>query len=195
VISTLLDGSDRWTSLRLSKRRPALDGLADVAAWGNGVPVWAAIAAVLAARGGRARAVAARAAASYGAASLASNLVVKVAVERRRPGPIGRRGPAKSTSSFPSSHAATAAAFSASVTFDWPAAGIPTLVLASAVAGSRVYARQHHVSDVLAGLGLGVAVAATVHRLSPADRRTTDDDDRSSHEALVGGDGAVGRHQ
>jgi undecaprenyl-diphosphatase len=179
MIGALFEGGDRWTSLRLtSTRRPVLDALADAAAWGNGVPVWASIAALLASRGRRGRAVAARAAASYGAASAASNLMVKLVVDRRRPGPVGRRGPAKPTSAFPSSHAATAAAFSVSVACDWPAAGAPLLVVAAAVAGSRVYARQHRIGDVVGGLGLGLVVALAVHRLVPADGRAGDDGER-----------------
>jgi membrane-associated phospholipid phosphatase len=176
MISALFDGGDRWTSQRLtSRRRSVLDGLADAAAWGNGVPVWAAIAALVASRGRRGRAVAARAAASYGAASAASNLMVKQVVDRQRPGPIGRRGPAKPTSAFPSSHAATAAAFSVSVACDWPAAGAPLLVVATVVAGSRVYARQHRIGDVLGGIGLGLVVALAVRRLAPADGRADHD--------------------
>src|SRR6478609_8139542 len=142
---------DRWVSgWTASARNPALDALADAAAWGNGLPVWVATASALAARGRRGRAVAVRALASYAATSAVSGLVVKQLVDRSRPAPIGRRGQTKSTSSFPSSHAATASAFSVSVLLDWPTAGWPLLGLAGVVAGSRVYARQHHIADVVA---------------------------------------------
>src|SRR4029077_9793288 len=122
-------------------------------------------------RGRRGRAVALRALTSYAAASAISNGVVKQLVDRSRPAPIGRRGPTKSTSSFPSSHAATASAFSVLVLLEWPSVGWPLLGLATVVAGARVYARQHPIADVVAGIALGVAVSVAVQRLAAAGQR------------------------
>jgi len=65
--------------------------------------------------------------------------------------------------SFPSGHAAAAAAVAVTVALAHPLAGPVVLPLAALVAYSRIALRVHHVSDVLAGvvLGLGGAIAAT----------------------------------
>ena len=65
--------------------------------------------------------------------------------------------------SFPSGHAAAATAVAATVALAHPLTAPVVLPLAGAVAYSRVTLRVHHLSDVLAGvaLGLGGAVAAT----------------------------------
>jgi undecaprenyl-diphosphatase len=72
-------------------------------------------------------------------------------------------------SSFPSGHAATAFAAATVVALLRPALRWPALVVASAVAFSRVYLGVHFLSDVLAGAALGVAVGllcALVPRLA-----------------------------
>ncbi len=65
--------------------------------------------------------------------------------------------------SFPSGHAAAATAVAVTVALARPMAGPIVLPLAALVAYSRVALRVHHVSDVIAGvlLGLGGAIAAT----------------------------------
>jgi undecaprenyl-diphosphatase len=65
--------------------------------------------------------------------------------------------------SFPSGHAAAATAVAVTVALAHPLAGPIVLPLAALVAYSRVALRVHHVSDVIAGvvLGLGGAIAAT----------------------------------
>ena len=67
--------------------------------------------------------------------------------------------------SFPSGHAAAVMAVAGSVTLTTPGAGILLLPLAVAVAASRVTLRVHHVSDVIAGAGLGLAGALGAHHL------------------------------
>lgn len=64
--------------------------------------------------------------------------------------------------SFPSGHAAAATAVAATLALAHPLAAPVLLPLAGLVAYSRVALRVHHVSDVLAGvaLGLGGAIAA-----------------------------------
>jgi undecaprenyl-diphosphatase len=64
--------------------------------------------------------------------------------------------------SFPSGHAAAATAVAVTVALAHPLTAPVALPLAGLVAYSRVALRVHHVSDVLAGvaLGLGGAVAA-----------------------------------
>src|SRR5258708_219508 len=83
----------------------------------------------------------------------------------------GGRGPASRqlqraprTTSFPSGHAASAAAFATGVALEQPALAAPVIVLAAAVGASRVVTGVHYPSDVLAGFAIGAAAgAATVH--------------------------------
>lgn len=65
--------------------------------------------------------------------------------------------------SFPSGHAAAATAVAVTLVLAHPLAAPVALPLAGLVAHSRVALRVHHVSDVVAGvlLGLGGAIAAT----------------------------------
>jgi len=65
--------------------------------------------------------------------------------------------------SFPSGHAAAATAVAVTVALAHPTAAPIVVPLAGLVAYSRVALRVHHVSDVVAGvvLGLGGAIAAT----------------------------------
>ncbi len=64
--------------------------------------------------------------------------------------------------SFPSGHAAAATAVAMTIVLAHPLAAPIALPLAGVVAHSRVALRVHHVSDVVAGvaLGLGGAIAA-----------------------------------
>ena len=61
--------------------------------------------------------------------------------------------------SFPSGHAAASMAVAASVAFSHPAAGAIALPVAGLIAASRVRLRVHHLGDVVAGAGLGLAGA------------------------------------
>ena len=56
------------------------------------------------------------------------------------------------TTSFPSGHAASAAAFATGVALEVPALAVPVGGLAAAVGASRAISRVHYPSDVLAGL-------------------------------------------
>ena len=102
-------------------------------------------------------------------ASAATNVVLKRASGRIRP-PAGlvpvarepRRAPF--SSSFPSGHAAAAAAFATVVALELPWTAIPLAPLAAAVAASRVVIGVHYPSDVVAGAALGVALAAVSRR-------------------------------
>jgi membrane-associated phospholipid phosphatase len=79
------------------------------------------------------------------------------------PLPYGMRIPI--TSSFPSGHA-TAAFCAAMVLTDDD--GSPVwFSLAALVAGSRVYVRMHHASDVIGGAILGVALGTVLRRIVP----------------------------
>ena len=59
--------------------------------------------------------------------------------------------------SYPSAHTATSVAGARRLSETLPAA--PLWLLAAALAGSRVYLRVHHPSDIVAGAALGAAVA------------------------------------
>ncbi|NEE03109.1 bifunctional phosphatase PAP2/diacylglycerol kinase family protein [Phytoactinopolyspora halotolerans] len=71
------------------------------------------------------------------------------------------------TASFPSGHAASAAAFATGVALERPRLAIVIGPLAAAVAYSRVHVGVHHPSDVLAGAALGAGIAVASQRWWP----------------------------
>ncbi|MEU4657339.1 phosphatase PAP2 family protein [Streptomyces sp. NPDC023723] len=138
----------------------------------HGVLWFAAAAALTAARTPRSRRAAVRGLASLGVASLTINTLGKRSVRRPRPGldpvPLVRqlkRQPI--TTSFPSGHAASAAAFATGVALESPAWGAAVAPVAAAVALSRVYTGVHFPSDVVAGAALGAGAAFAVRALVP----------------------------
>ncbi|MER6738008.1 bifunctional phosphatase PAP2/diacylglycerol kinase family protein [Streptomyces puniciscabiei] len=138
----------------------------------HGVLWFATAAAMAASRTPRARRAAARGLASLSLASLAINTIGKRSVRRARPvlDPVPlvrqlRRQPI--TTSFPSGHSASAAAFATGVALESPAWGAAVAPVAFSVAASRVYTGVHFPSDVLAGAALGAGAAFLVRRLVP----------------------------
>jgi len=102
------------------------------------------------------------------------NAVIKSVFRRTRPPwdvqrPRGLRRPL--TSSFPSGHATSS--FTAAVLLSeddplWPLYwGVAALI-----AGSRVYVKIHHASDVAAGVAVGVAMGLAIRRLVPLTQPT-----------------------
>lgn len=69
--------------------------------------------------------------------------------------------------SFPSGHAAAAVAVAAAVAIVHPWTAVLGAPLAALVAWSRVALRVHHLSDVLAGVLLGLAAAAATAAMLP----------------------------
>jgi len=135
--------------------------------------LWIGVAGGLALSGRSGRRAAARGLLALSVASAATN-VLKRASGRRRP-PAGlvpaAREPRRTpfTTSFPSGHAASAAAFSTAVVLELPWTCVPLVPLAAAVAASRVVIGVHYPSDVVAGAALGTAAAAvTRHCLGRA---------------------------
>ncbi|HJQ47385.1 MAG TPA: phosphatase PAP2 family protein [Amycolatopsis sp.] len=128
--------------------------------------LWWGITGLLAAsRNRRARRAALRGMIAVGAASFGANVLSKQVVRRQRPPAelmpiIPRLHRIPVTSSFPSGHAASAAAFATGVALEWPVLAAPIGLLAAGVAASRVATGVHYPSDVLAGtaLGLGAGV-------------------------------------
>jgi undecaprenyl-diphosphatase len=87
--------------------------------------------------------------------AFALNVLAKQVVRRERPAAGGHLISAPTSSSFPSSHAATAAAGAVAIGARAPGL-VPALAAgALAIAASRVYLGVHHVSDVTGGLALG----------------------------------------
>lgn len=135
--------------------------------------LWLAGAAALGlSRNRGARRAAMRGIGSLALASTAANVVAKQLAGRQRPVitgvPVARRLlRAPITTSFPSGHSASAAAFATAVTLESPWLGAAVIPLAAAVAGSRVYTGAHYPSDVLAGAALGVGAAALTLRWWP----------------------------
>ncbi|GHG98348.1 bifunctional phosphatase PAP2/diacylglycerol kinase family protein [Streptomyces rubradiris] len=138
----------------------------------HGVLWFASAAALAASRTPRSRRAAARGLASLGLASLTINTLGKRSVRRARPEldpvPLVRRLTRQPiTTSFPSGHAASAAAFATGVALESPAWGAAMAPVAFSVAMSRVYTGVHFPSDVLAGAALGAGAAFLVRRLVP----------------------------
>jgi membrane-associated phospholipid phosphatase len=103
------------------------------------------------------------------ATSVIANQGLKRAIVRRRPPrslvPGVRRAPAKSSSSFPSGHTASAVAFLVVVGRRHPRLALPLAALATTVGLSRVSTGLHYPSDVIAGGALGAAVGAVSCRV------------------------------
>ncbi|HEV7525815.1 MAG TPA: diacylglycerol kinase family protein [Acidimicrobiia bacterium] len=134
--------------------------------------IWFAIAAGLGAFGGRVeRRAALRGVIAIAGASAISSGILKRLLPRRRPSAeafpfVGlRRRPV--SSSMPSGHAASAAAFAAATTIEVPALAAPVGALAAAVAYSRVYNGVHYPGDVLFGSAIGLGVAAATTKVWP----------------------------
>lgn len=141
----------------------------------HGVLWFAAAAAITASRTPRARRAAAHGIASLSLASLTINTLGKRSVRRSRPllDAVPRVRQLKRqpiTTSFPSGHAASAAAFAAGVALESPAWGAVVAPVAFSVAASRVYTGVHFPSDVVAGAAFGVAAAFAVRALVPTTR-------------------------
>jgi membrane-associated phospholipid phosphatase len=138
--------------------------------------LWLAGAAVLAAGGGSAgRRAAVNGLGSIALTSAVVNLVLKPLAARRRPDrsehrvPVARHAAMPRSTSMPSGHAASAAAFATGVSAAAPDAGIPLGAIAALVAYSRVHTGVHYPLDVIAGSIAGNTLApvavATLDRL------------------------------
>jgi len=139
--------------------------------------IWLGISGLLAAFGGtKGRQTSAEALTAVGVTSVLANLVLKRSIPRTRPEsevPERRRLKQPSSSSFPSGHSASAAAFSSVVADEYPRSYVPITGLAASVAFSRVYTGVHYPGDVLAGWLLGRTVAGVVRFIWPKRWRTT----------------------
>jgi len=121
---------------------------------------WFIVAAMLALFGGsRGRRAAMTGIAAIGATSFAVNQPMKLLSARTRPDrtnvPRERWVDMPESTSFPSGHSASAAAFASAVGDVIPAARIPLRAAASLVAFTRVYTGVHYPSDVVVGATAG----------------------------------------
>ncbi|HEX4788592.1 MAG TPA: phosphatase PAP2 family protein [Actinospica sp.] len=135
--------------------------------------LWFALAGGLGlARNRRLRRAALRGLAAQGVASATANLVGKSLVRRGRPTAeltpfIRRLRTPPTSSSFPSGHAASAAAFATGVALEHPRLALPVTALAVGVGVSRVVTGVHYPSDVVAGAAIGVAAGLVTTRWWP----------------------------
>jgi len=143
---------------------PGLDeGLRRVSDAANKSVLWIAVAATLAALGGRrGRRAAVDGLASIAVASAVVNLGVKQVARRGRPDRAGsevvedRHVRMPDSTSFPSGHSASAFAFAEGVSATLPWLGIPLRLAAATVAYSRVHTGVHYPGDVVAGSLIGM---------------------------------------
>jgi undecaprenyl-diphosphatase len=150
---------------------PLLDEpLRRLSRYANHSKPWFVVAGVLALAGGPpGRRAAMTGLVAVGTTSLVVNQPLKLA-GRRRPDrkdlgvPPDRWVRMPSSTSFPSGHAASAAAFAIAVGDSWPALRLPLRLAASAVAFSRVYTGVHYPSDVVVGATVGALLGRLVSR-------------------------------
>lgn len=163
----------------------------------HGVLWFATAAGIAATRTPRARRAALRGVASLALASATINTLGKRSVRRPRPlldpVPLIRRLKRQPiTTSFPSGHSASAAAFATGVALESRAWGAAVAPLAAAVAVSRVYTGAHFPSDVLVGGALGAGAAFAVRGLVPTRAQLAPPGrPRVTAPALPGGAGLV----
>jgi membrane-associated phospholipid phosphatase len=115
--------------------------------------------------------------ASLALTSTVVNVGLKSLGRRRRPDraayhvPVGRQVAMPRTTSFPSGHAASAAAFATGVAHELPTVGIPLQATAAVVGYSRVHTGVHYPLDVIAGSVVGAALAPVACALLDRRRR------------------------
>jgi diacylglycerol kinase family enzyme/membrane-associated phospholipid phosphatase len=172
-----MNDADRAVSRAISSLPPSpLDTVmkgASTAA--NHSLLWFAVAALLASRRGASRKAAARGVLAIAGASATASALLKPLLPRRRP--AASELPAYQTianpptsSSFPSGHAASAAAFATAVALESPRLGMVVAPLAASVAYSRVHVGVHWTSDVVAGAAVGTGIALATRRWWPVRR-------------------------
>ncbi|TQM84798.1 undecaprenyl-diphosphatase [Saccharothrix saharensis] len=176
---------------------PVDEGMKTVSRAANHSVLWLVVAGVLVLRKGVTRRAALRGLAAIGGASFSASLVAKRLFPRRRPAAdlllVPRRLTKRPTSSsFPSGHAASAAAFTTALAMESPALAAAVAPVAAAVAYSRVHTGVHWPSDVVAGTAIGIGAALLTRRWWPLGR--TEPASAREHqelEALVDGEGLV----
>lgn len=134
--------------------------------------LWLGVAGALALIPGRPRHAALHGLLAQAVASGLTNIVFKTLLPRARPLPAHLPdfrfvAPQPTSSSMPSGHSASAAAFAVGVGLVHPGAGIAVAPLAGAVAYSRVHTGAHWPSDVFIGCALGTGAALLIRHWWP----------------------------
>ena len=161
---------ERWVvGHRVGWLNDVVVGLSRIGAWGL---VWIVLALALAVAWRRPRLVLVVAAADLLADLAATGL--KHAVGRERPH-TDHLVHLPSDPSFPSGHAATSFACALVLAAAAPRLAAPLLLLATAIALSRLYVGVHYPLDVLGGAVLGLGVATALLLLAGARRRSPRD--------------------
>ena len=152
---------------------PALDvPLRRLSHFANHSKPWFVVAGILAMAGGpRGRQAAATGVAAIGITSLVVNQPMKLAGDRSRPDREGMGVPEErwvrmpASSSFPSGHSASAAAFAVAVGDVLPSLRWPLRLAGGVVAFSRVYTGVHYPGDVAAGVVSGALIGESTARV------------------------------
>ncbi len=152
---------------------PALDHLLRrLSKSANRSAIWLAIAAGLAAFGGRSgQRAAIRGTAAIAVTSALVNIGIKSLYNRPRPDraglgvPDGRQVPMPSSRSFPSGHSASGFAFAVAAGRELPWLALPLRFLAAAVAYSRVHTGVHYPADAVVGSLVGATTGQVISGL------------------------------
>ncbi|GIG56692.1 glycerophosphatase [Longispora fulva] len=189
LLRLVADGDDRLLRRVAATRSPVLDRVLPAAgrAADNSL-LWMGVAGALALTGDpRARRAAMRGLVAVAITSATAHTIKAVTGRHRPPdgvAPLARRlRRAPVTTSFPSGHAASAAAFATGVALELPGVGLPLAGAAAAVAVSRVFTGAHHPSDVLAGAAIGVGLGLATQRWWPRRPPVAARAARPRHEA------------
>jgi diacylglycerol kinase family enzyme/membrane-associated phospholipid phosphatase len=134
--------------------------------------LWFAIAGVMAVFPGKTRRAALHGVLAQGVASAVTNMVFKTLLPRSRPLPehlpvFRFVHPQPTSSSMPSGHSASAAAFALGVGLVRPAVGTALAPVAAGVAYSRVHTGAHWPSDVFFGSAIGAGAALLTRKWWP----------------------------
>ena len=107
--------------------------------------------------------------------STIAKLAGKDSIDRTRPGALNEKSyrMEKGTSrdarlrSMPSGHSAGIVAVASAIAADYPAALMPVAAASVAVGAAQLPSRNHYLSDVVVGAGIGLAVAGLARLLIP----------------------------
>lgn len=102
-------------------------------------------------------------------------LAIKDSIDRTRPGALNEKayrleeGSSRDgrLRSMPSGHSAGVAAVAGALAPDYPGTILPAAAVATSIAGAQLPTRNHFLSDVMVGIGIGLAAAGIARLLIP----------------------------